>query len=234
MHAIIRQGDGRYYTSVVLACYDDSPNEHGYGRYFIVLNEEKNKIIKQLMYNPAKKPYIDTIVLLIDDKQTDWNVDNDGYGCVNLFTKSALLEYSQGKDIPDDLLEKCKNLDSCYNYKEYNTIDNQEDIERFMLVSGCFHDASIQETELLEDETLRVLFEGLWGCSIEMFFSGNVSYCTESRNPKLYDPYWFGASIIIDNGMIIFVDEEDVELEDINDNYCWFKAEKLVYRVIPE
>ena len=34
--------------------------------------------------------------------------------------------------------------------------------------------------------------------------------------------------------VVVFVDDEDVELKDIDDNYCWFKAEKVIYRIIPE
>ena len=46
MHAIVRKGNGEYYISVILGCYDDTPNDYKHSRYFIVLNEEKDKIIK--------------------------------------------------------------------------------------------------------------------------------------------------------------------------------------------
>jgi len=233
MHAIVRKGNGKYYISVILGCYNDASNDYTH-RYFIVLNEEKDKIIRQPMFNPKKKPHLDQMVLLIDDNQNDWIIQEDGYGCINLFDKKNLLDYALGKDIPLNLLKQCKELDSEYIYSEYNEIKNQKDIDRFMLVSGGFHDARILESQLLNDGTFKVTFDGLWGCNIEMYFIGNVSYCIESRNPEYWDPYWLGSSMYIDNNMVVFVDDEDVELKDIDDNYCWFKAEKVTYRIIPE
>ncbi len=234
MHAIVRKGNGEYYISVILGCYDDTPNDYKHSRYFIVLNEEKDKIIKQPMFNPSKKTYLDKMVLLVDDNQKDWVIQEDGYGCINLFNTKSLLEYANGKEIPLGLIKQCKELDSQYNYSEYNEIKTQADIDSFMLVSGGFHDARILEIKLLDDGTYKVTFDGLWGCNIEMYFSGNVSYCTESRNPEIWDPYWLGSNMFIDNGMIVFVDDEDVELDEINDEYCWFKAENVTYRVVPE
>ena len=96
MHAIVRKGNGEYYTSVILGCYDDS-NDYTH-RYFIVLNESKDKITKQAMFNPDKKPHLDQMVLLIDDNQNDWIMQEDGYGCINLFDKKTLLDYDFGKE----------------------------------------------------------------------------------------------------------------------------------------
>jgi len=234
MHAIVRKGNGEYYISVILGCYDDTPNDYKHSRYFIVLNEEKDKIVKQPMFNPDKKPYLDQMVLLIDDNQSNWIMREDGYGCVNLFNKKSLLEYANGKDIPSREINQCKELDCQYVYSEYNEIKTQTDIDRFMLVSGGFHDAHILKSQLLDDGTLKVTFDGLWGCTIEMYFSGKLSYCIESRNPEHCDPYWLGSNMFINDDMIVFVDDEDVELNEINDEYCWFKAENVTYRVVPE
>ena len=233
MYAIIRKGNKEYYTSAVFGFYDDNPNKNGFCKYYIVLNEEKNKLIKKKLFNPKKKPYYDLTILLLNDYQHDWNIDENGYGCVNFLNKDLIEEIVRGKNIPDKLLKKCIDIDSQYSYKEYHEINDQKDVDNLMLVSGCFHDARILEVKEL-DNTLKVMFDGIWGCNIEMIFAGNISYCIESRNPEEYDPYWFGSSMFIDDNMIIFVDDEDVELKDINDNYCWFKAEKVTYRIIPE
>ena len=234
MYAIIRKGNKEYYTSAVFGFYDDNPNKSGFCKYYIVLNEEKNKLIKKKMFNPKKKPYYDLTVLLLNDCQHDWDIDADGYGCINFLNKDLVEEIVQGKNISDELIEKCKDIDSRYIYYEYNEIRTQKDVDNFMLVSGGFHDARILEVKELENDILKVIFDGLWGCNIEMVFEGKVSYCIDSRDPEEYDPYWFGSSIFFDNNMIVFVDDEDVEIEDINDNYCWFKAEKVTYHIIPE
>lgn len=234
MHAIIRKGNKEYYTSAVFGFFDDNPNKNGFCKYYIVFNEEKTKLIKKNIFNPKKRPYYDLMVLLLDDCQHDWNVDSNGYGCVDFLDKSTVEEIVQGKNISDELVGKCKKIDSQYVYHEYNEIKEQKDIEQLMTVSGWFHDARILKIEKVETDTVKVTFDGVWGCNIEMLFDGNVSYCVESRDPDEYDPYWYDSKMFFDNNMIVFVDDEDVEPKDINDNYCWFRAEKVTYHVIPE
>ena len=54
MHAIIRQGNGKYYISAVFGYYNDVKSEDDYQRYlerihtpyYIIFNEEKTKLIK--------------------------------------------------------------------------------------------------------------------------------------------------------------------------------------------
>ncbi len=43
MHAIVRKGNGEYYISVILGCYDATLNDYKHSRCFIVLNEAKDK-----------------------------------------------------------------------------------------------------------------------------------------------------------------------------------------------
>ena len=133
----------------------------------------------------------------------------------------------------DEVLEKCRELDSRFHYTEYNEIADDTDIDRLMNVSGWFHDAVIKKMEE-RDDRLRVLFDGVWGCKIEVFFEGDISYNTESRNPEFYDPYWGGSTMIHQNGYFYFVDEDNMKVEDIREGYCWFKARKVAYRVIPD
>lgn len=56
MHAIIRQGNGKYYISSVFGYYSDVKSEDDYQRYlerihstyYVVFNEEKTKIDKMV------------------------------------------------------------------------------------------------------------------------------------------------------------------------------------------
>ena len=50
MYAMVNKGGGKYYTSTVFAFYDDEKAEMAscWGRYYIVLNEEKNSIGKAI------------------------------------------------------------------------------------------------------------------------------------------------------------------------------------------
>ena len=62
----------------------------------------------------------------------------------------------------------------------------------------------------------------------------HVSYNTESRNPEEYDPYWFGSTFALHNGYIYMVDEDDMNIDEITDAYCWFRSKHMSYRIIPD
>ena len=48
------------------------------------------------------------------------------------------------------------------------------------------------------------------------------------------DPYWYGSAMIHQNGYFYFVDDDNMKVEDICEGYCWFKAKRVGYRVIPD
>ena len=39
--------------------------------------------------------------------------------------------------------------------------------------------------------------------------------------------------LLMENGFIYFVDEDDMTVEDIGQGYCYFKARNMKYRIIP-
>ena len=86
----------------------------------------------------------------------------------------------------------------------------------------------------VDDGTLYLLFDGIWGCGIEMWFSGDPEYDTQSRNPEKFDPYWSGSTLILQDGFVYLVDDDDMTVDRIGEGYTYFKARQLKYRVIPD
>ena len=78
-----------------------------------------------------------------------------------------------------------------------------KDIKNLEWASGGFHDARIAKKKLQDDDTLYLLFDGTWGCKIEVWFSGDLEYDTSSRDPETVDPYWFGATVILQDGFVL-------------------------------
>jgi len=236
MNAIIRLGDGKYYCSAVFGYYDDNETDkYSYDMYYIVFNQEKTKLIKQPLFNPKSYPQLDKTVLVFDGDQTNWTVNKNGYGGVDFLPKENALHIIESGIMPSNLLNKCLSLEVSDNFEGYHEIRDSKDVENLMWVSGGFHDAAISKQEEKQDGSLSVLFDGIWGCSIELIFSGDVSYCTDSRNSdQCDDPYWFGSTLILKDGYKIFIDDDDIAIEDVNNDYCWFKAKAMKYRVIPE
>ena len=241
MLAIIRKGNGEYYTSLVFGYYSDNASFEDdyqrylnsiYNRFYLVLDESKTKLIKQVVYDKNNK-YLIPLVLVVDHSTDDWIIDKNENGCVNYHDHSTLLASVEENNISDEVISRCISEDSKVKYQEYHTVETQKDLEDLDRASGNFHDAYIKEFKE-ENDSLYILFDGTWGCQIELWFEGNVSYSTESRDPEKYDPYWSDSTLIMNSGYFILVDGEDTTEDQIGEGYCWFKGNKLKYHIIPD
>lgn len=87
----------------------------------------------------------------------------------------------------------------------------------------------------MESKTsLYVLFNGQWGCDIELWFTGEVSYDASPQKSAEYIPEWLDSTLIIQNGFVYLIDDGDATVENARDGWRWFKARHLKYHVIPE
>ena len=97
MHAIIRQGSGKYYISAVFGYYRDITATDDYERYleeihkpyWIVWNPEKTRLIRWLAMVPNTK-YLIPQILIVDTDQSNWNTDQNGVGCVDFLSRELL------------------------------------------------------------------------------------------------------------------------------------------------
>jgi len=241
MHAIIRQGKGKYYVSAVFGYYKDITATDDYKRYlegihkpyYIVWDEKQERLIKWLAMEPNTK-YIIPQILIIDTDQHNWVKDDDGVGCVDFLNRKLLESFLDTEYQPEDILQKCRMMDRGYVYNDTPEIRNQQDIDNLEWASGGFHDAFIATEELQDDGTLYLRFGGTWGCEIEIWFWGDLEYDTSSRNSEEFDPYWFGSTVLLENGFVYLVDEDDMTVEKIEPGYCYFKARHMKYRIIPD
>ena len=241
MHAIIRQGNGKYYISAVFGYYNDVKSEDDYQRYleriytpyYIIFNEEKTKLIKWFNMQPDTK-YLINQVLIIDSDKSGWIInEQDGTGGVEFLPRELADKIILDGIVPDDIMQQCKKIEESFTYEEYREIKTQKDIEDFDWVTGNFHDACIDEQKILDGGELYLRFTGIWGCEVEIWFWDDLEYCTESRNPEYWDPYWSCSTLRLCNGYVYFVDDE-IEVNEITDGYCWFKARHMKYHIIPD
>lgn len=210
MQAIIRQGDGKYYISTVFGYYKDITAKDDYQRYvesihkpyWIVWDAEHKKLIRWLNMVPNTK-YLIPQVLIIDVDTAGWNMDADGVGCVNFLTREFLDSFLDSDTQPEAILEQCHKLDRAYTYDPEPEIRTERDVENLMSVSGYFHDARIAEEKILEDGTLYLHFDGTWGCEIDVWFWGELEYCTDSRSQDECNEYWYGSSVILQDGFVL-------------------------------
>lgn len=173
MYAIINKGNGKFYTSMVFACYKDrqTENETNYwNQYVIFLNENKTALVKRYFFDSSRRPYLNKMVIITDGNLKNWNIDdNTGCGELEITNRQSLFDMVRDGTVSDALL----NLDNNYFFEEYPEIKTSTDIENLTWASDGFHDACIKSMKK-GDDVLYVLFDGIWGCKIEMWFSGDV------------------------------------------------------------
>lgn len=241
MYAIVRQGNGKYYTSTVFGYFHDVKSTDDYQRYlekihssyYVVWNEEKTHLVKVFAMEPNTK-YLIPQILIVDANKDDWIEDCEtNMGCVNFFSREIADRLCESHEMPSDFFEKCLLLENSFSYHPCPEVKTTKDIENLEQVSGGFHDAFIQSCQFLDDGTLHVHFAGTWGCEIDVWFWGDVTYSIPSQNPDLLDPYWYSSSIFFENGYLYLVNESDMTAEKINDDYCWFKAKHMKYCILP-
>lgn len=241
MHAIIRQGDGKNYVSAVFGVYLGSDETDDSGRiiqkddnpYWIVWNAEKTRLIRWFSMVPDTK-YLIKQILIVDSDQDNWNTDEDGVGCVDFLSRELLDSILDEEYQPEEILKKCREMDAGYVYSDVREIRSPKDISDLEWISGGFHDARIAKEELQDEDTLYLLFDGIWGCKIEVWFSGDLEYDTSSRAPGTDDPYWFGATVIMQDGFVYLADEEDMTVDSITKGDCYIRARQVKYRIIPD
>lgn len=233
MYGIIRQGDGKYYLSMVFGytctCPEDTKNRI-YDQYYLVLNEEKTGLKKQYIFD-RKDKYLDLSILIVDMSEDDWCTDALGNGCVSFLW--GIDQENIETHIPKSLLLKCIDMDKEYVFEEYPEIKGPKDIENLMCAAGRFHDAHIDHCSETKDGGLYVLFLGTWGCKVELWFEGDVSYNIPAISPTNIYPYWFTSSMWREDSFICFSDEENITSADFNDENYWFKAKRMRYHIIP-
>lgn len=237
MYAIVRKKNGKYYTSTVFGYFckitatDDYQQylESIHNQFYLVLNEQKDRLIKKYVF-PWESRYLDPQILIVDTKQTDWNVDEKEHGCVKFLVGTDFFEDEIKLD--SAVLAKCVEIDSQQSYNEIVEVHNTADIDNLCCVSGYFHDAHIEKCER-DGDKVYVLFDGVWGCKIELWFEGDADFCIDSRDPEYDDPTWYDSTLLLHDGYFYLVDDGDMKVEEINNKYCWFKGQKLKYHVIP-
>lgn len=250
MYALVKQDDGKWYDSTVFGYYDDVKSTDDYQRYtddyqrykesietpyYVVFDPERKCLRKQFMFPSNLTGKLSTHVLIIDSDTSGWKLNPDGTGGVDFLPRRIADEIIASGTISADIFEKCKEVETSYVYEEYPEVVDERSIRNLQEVAGGFHDGHIAKAEKLDDGRLYLLFTGIWGCSIEIWFWGDLEYDLAEQDPKVDDDaYWSDSTVLIQDGFVWFVNEEDLKAEDIKDGYCWFKARHMMYHVVPK
>lgn len=141
MHAIVRQGKGKYYISAVFGYYSDVKSEDDYQRYlerihtpyYVVFNEEKTKLIKWFNMQPDTK-YLVKQVLIIDTDESGWIIDEqDGTGGVEFIPRELADKIILEGTVPNDIMLQCKKMKNPIHIKSIVRLKHKK-ILRILIV----------------------------------------------------------------------------------------------------
>lgn len=236
MHAIVNLPGGRPYLSPVFGYYINKPVTAAEARFltgyrspfYIVWNPDGSGLMKCPLMVPEVKHMIPQI-LVVDGDCSDWNLNEEGEGCVSFLDKELI----DSGELPEPVLRKCKSAYQDYVYPDTPEIKTEQDIANFMRATCGLHDACIAEEHLDADGTLHIHFEGIWGCEVDVWFWGDLEYDTSGRDPEKWDPYWFGATLLLHDDFIYLLDDDEAAVETIDSASCYFKARHMKYKIIP-
>ena len=250
MHVIVRQGDGKYYVSAVFGIYrgtnPDNNEEDDFfdtdkSAYYIILNEEKTALIRRYYSDYSINFGVKTL-LEIEGSQEGWILDKRELGGVDFLPKALALKITDEGVTPSDILERCLEIDRSFCYEELREIRSEADVNSLASATDSLYEAKLKAFVALKDDSYYALFDGCWGCDIEMWFEGNVNFNLKSGISQPNSKWW-GVKLGIHNGMIFasdgFGDENDIFDEDplMDDyrksSYRWIMAERVRYRIIP-
>ena len=232
MLAKIVAQDGREYYSPVFAFFD-----RGWSTAVIAFDREKNEFAYVKMYN--SKQGISRCVFIVDWSEKgfvkdrtvklsflrrlrwgsgyDWLVEN-GKLCADIIA---------GKPVDDCYKEKALALFEDIHNGEWRVIENREDAENLLLMSGCFHDGVIDSFSYDRDGGLNVIVSGCWGAKISLRFAGDVKMqFSEEAFAMLVD-----ATIFTEDGFVYWADDYSVKsAKDITEKMCYFRARLLQWK----
>lgn len=238
MYAIVCNEEGEYYSPVFgyykkvkTTDIDDRYVEETDMPYYVVWDKDGNRLIKWFAYVPYSNKIVHEIII-VDSDQTDWVLNNEE-GCVNYLTKEIIDSIMGMDEQLADILDICREKFEGYVYSSYPEIKNEKDIEDFMWAASGLHDARIVQKEIDKDGTLYLKIHGIWGCDIEIWFWGDIEYTFANKDIDDDENYWIDSSIIIENGFVYLIDEEDMTVDGIKEYNAWFKARHMKYHILP-
>lgn len=231
MNVIVRLGDKKFYYSPVFGKFKESNSNEEWDIYYLVLNESRDKLIKVNLYEDGESTKRKIIEL--DQDYENLVLDDDGYGCVEYLNENDIDKILNGEDIEPFKLKICKNFYDEMEIPLYTKVKTDDDINNLLKLSNNFHDAYVNNING-NDKKMVVTFDGVWGCSIEMVFEGEILY-KNNRTKASGNLVWYDCSLYFnDSHYIVFVDQDDYNRdEDLDTNQCYFMAKRLKYKIIP-
>lgn len=217
MIARIRTENG-FYDSAVFAIY----YHKNYSEALVFNKEGSGLILKQ--FEDSSSGHILICIFIYDIRTEDWTQNDQAEG----------YSWILGREITDEILTRCKNIQSRITAREWFEIKDKADADGLLNAATYFHDAYVKNI-YRNGETLCILFEA-WSCEVLFVLEGNAATnLVEGYGGTMIDdeyPLIFDSSIFFENGKIFWADCDEIESFEQLEEYgcCYFSAEKVKWK----
>ena len=90
-----------------------------------------------------------------------------------------------------------------------------------------------QITEIMDYEDLHLRFS-LRGCEMDIWLRFDLEYNLEVTNHENRGKRWLGATVILHDGFVYFMEGKNMSIEEIDPQHFYVKARNMIYRVVPD
>lgn len=236
MHAIIRLGNGKFYTSAVFGRYKGEGDNYGTD-IFVVYNQSKDRLIAVPQVTIDANNTIRTNLLIFDTHDISWKFSygKRRYGFVSFLNREKAFEIIRAGRFPSgtDIEARCKKEDQSLVFKKWQKIRTSADIKNLMEATGGFHDGYVTECKKdKQTSDIFVHFSGLWGTDLEMVFQGEAE--CHLHDPEESEPWWFDCKLQKFQGKYYLFDSSEASVTDFEKwNTDCFRAKEAFYHIIP-
>ena len=233
--------DNREYYSHIFAKFNP-----GWFECVIVFDNENKKF--ELFDVYKRKPSLKRKIFIIDTDATGMiekkeiklsitTTYKECFGYAWILENSDLIKrIKDGKQVDEQYIKIAEEQNKSIDTNEWKYVKNQKDAEDLLSAAWGFHDATLKSIcykakENYDDPSnIQVLFTGCWECDILLEFKKDVlihfNY-DDNTIPDIMD-----SNILFHDGFIYWVDECIESVDDITEEYIYFRARSLAWKMI--
>ncbi len=204
--------------------------ENDWKTKIIVFDEAFELLEYARFYDTGRLPCLHKQIVIIDSSDEEWvqNGKLTGYDwIVNDPQLLALID--RGGDTPPEILARCLELQKKVCIPEWFEVTDEKSAENLLVAAGYFHDGYITSIGFENNETHITI--NVWGGKVHLRL---FDACLSNKCKEGYGEIGeiLDSNVFFENNRIFWVDAEHItRSNDMNDEYCYFSASKMLWNI---
>jgi len=233
--------DNREYYSHIFAIFNP-----GWHERVIVFDNENKKFELLHMYNTRtslkrKVFIIDTDVAdMVKKKEIKISIRSkykDCFGYAWILNNCDLIkQIISGKKVDEKYIKIAEELNNNIDTDEWKYVKDKKDADNLLSAAFGFHDSVIKSIRYQikdnynDSSRVQVLFTECWECDIVLEFKEDILLhfnCDDNNIPDI-----MSSNILFSNGFIYWVNDCIENVDDITEDFIYFRARSLAWKMI--